>query len=250
MITRIEEWIFPTSHPTLEPHDIHLWFVDLDRTAQSVERLSMALSADERARAARFLLKRHGRRFAVARGILRDVLSRYVGCDASRLVFAYDRTGKPTLGAGCGDGTVRFNVSHSHGFGLIGVARGREIGVDIEQIRPMPDLEPIAARCFSRSEVKALLGFPASQRLRAFFACWTRKEAYLTATGDGLARPLETFAVTVDPVGPARLLWVLGHPEETGRWSLFGLVPTPDTIGAVAVSGDDAQLMRWQWCAA
>jgi len=152
MITRIEEWIFPTSHPTLEPHDIHLWFVELDRTAQSVERLSMALSADERARAARFHFERHGRRFAVARGILRDVLSRYVGCDASRLVFAYDRTGKPTLGAGCG-------------------------------------------------------------------------------AGDGLARPLDTFAVTVDPVGPARLLWVVGQPEETGRVTSRSCAP------AIAVPG-------------
>jgi 4'-phosphopantetheinyl transferase len=228
-------------------NDIHVWFGELDVEPQWVDRLSLSLSDDERARAARFHFVQHQRRFAVARGILRDVLGRYVGCEADRVVFAYDTKGKPMLAAGCGDGTVQFNLSHSQGLSLIAVTRGRAVGVDIEQIRPIRDLKSLTKRCFSPQEGAAILALPVAQHLRAFFSCWTRKEAYLKALGDGLARPLDSFAVSVEPDGLARLLWASQGPEESSRWLLSGLVPAWDTIGAVAVPAQSAQLTCWTW---
>jgi len=153
------------------------------------------------------------------------------------------------LAAGCGDGRLQFNLSHTHGLSLIALTSGRAVGVDIEQIRPIPDFASMAGQAFARQEIEALAGLPEEQHLRAFFACWTRKEAYLKALGDGLSRPLDSFAVSVAPDEPARLLWVAGDAEEASRWWFSGIDPLPDAIGAVAVAGQGGPLVCWRWSA-
>ena len=123
-------------------------------------------------------------------------------------------------------------------------ACGREIGVDVEYLQPVPDAEQLARRFFSSSEYASLRRLPGSQQLEAFFNCWTRKEAYLKALGDGLSHPLDQFQVSLMPDEPARLLKVDGCPEETARWHMTSFVPASGYVAAVVVDGSDFQAGR------
>ena len=143
---------------------------------------------------------------------------------------------------------LRFNLSHSQGLALYAVTRGREIGVDLECIRPISDAEQIAERFFSAHENAVFRTIPAHEKPKAFFNCWTRKEAYLKALGDGLARPLDEFDVSLAPGEPAKLLRIEGAPQEASRWSLNRLEPGSGYVAALAVEGYGYQLKCWQCC--
>jgi 4'-phosphopantetheinyl transferase len=212
-----------------------------------LERLREALSADERERAARFRVPQVQARFTAGRAILRDILSRYLGRQPSALSFGYRKQGKPFLLPSPGQEDLRFNLSHSHGLALYGVTRAREIGVDLEQIRLDREHEKLAKRFFSPEEAAALQALPPEQRVAAFFHCWTRKEAYLKARGEGLAIPLASFAVSLAPGERAALLSVADEPGETARWSLEALDPGPGFAAALAVEGEPAAVRKWQW---
>jgi 4'-phosphopantetheinyl transferase len=123
----------------------------------------------------------------------------------------------------------------------------RELGVDIECIHAIPDAEQIAARYFSAHENAVLRSLPANQKQEAFFNCWTRKEAYIKAIGDGLAQPLAEFDVALAPGEPARLLRIKDNAQAAARWSIQALTPAPGYVAALVVKGHDWQLKCWQW---
>lgn len=198
-------------------------------------------------RAELFHFEQDRKRFIVGRGVLRTILALYLGTEPSRLQFCYGPHGKPYLADRLGDATLRFNLAHSHELALYAFTRGREIGVDLEYIRYMPGVEQIAARFFSTRENAVLHALPTSQKQEAFFNCWTLKEAYIKAIGNGLAQPLDKFDVSLAPGEPARLLSVEGAPEEASRWSLKALTPAPGYVAALAVEGHDWRLTYWQF---
>ncbi len=228
---------------SLGESEIHVWRAELDAPAAAHDRLKRHLSPDELARASRFVFEEHRRRFVAARGILRDVLARYLGCTPAALQFRYGRRGKPEVDSGGLD--LRFNLSHSGGVAVVAVARGREVGIDVERIRPEAATDAIARRFFSPREVEALAALPPKERLEAFFRCWTRKEAYIKARGEGLRIPLSSFDVSVGR--EAALLAVRGAPEESSRWTLAELQPGPSYAGALAYEGDELTLTFWDW---
>src|SRR5919199_1621700 len=137
-----------------------------------------------------------------------------------QLCFTYGRHGKPALATGTGGVPLRFNVSHSHGLALYAITRDREVGVDVERIRPEVAQEKIAERFFSPREVTVLRALPTPLQATAFFACWTRKEAYIKATGDGLSLSLKQFDVSLAPGEPVALLHTIWDPQEAARWAL------------------------------
>ena len=238
-------WKPARAAPPLAASEVHVWVAVLD--ALPVGAYIGLLSPDEAARADRFHFARDRQRFVGARGLLRELLGCYVDVDPSALLFAYGPRGKPYLAADSRPDRVRFNVSHSGGLALLAFARERELGVDLELERPVPEAESIAERYFSPREGAELGRLPPAERPRAFFRCWTRKEAFIKATGDGLSRPLDAFDVTLAPREPARLLRVEGEPEEAARWWMEGLEPAEGFAGALAVEGRPARLACWKW---
>jgi 4'-phosphopantetheinyl transferase len=217
--------------------EIQVWTLSLELPEAEWQPLAALLSEDERARAVRFVFERHRRRFTAARAALRHILGARLGVAPAEVRFAYGPHGKPELAAGCGAGRLRFNLAHSHELALVALCEGRELGVDVEHVRPLADAMRIAERFFSTREREALAGLPPEAQREAFFRCWTRKEAYLKALGDGLARPLDGFDVSLARGEPAALLGVAADPAEAARWGLAHLEPAPGYVGALAVEG-------------
>jgi 4'-phosphopantetheinyl transferase len=229
--------------PLLGPGEVHVWRVRLDPETP-IRDWADVLSSDERERAARFLFARDQRRFTVSHASLRSILARYLRADPSMLFFATGAQEKPRL---AGSSDLSFNLSHSGEQALIGVARGREVGVDIEQFRDHDDLPALAESCFSPSELAAWRGLPATVRKSAFFATWTRKEAYLKARGDGLARPLASFDVTVGPDDAPRLLCDASDPTAAARWTFFDVDAGPGYAATLAIAGSEARIVGWNF---
>jgi 4'-phosphopantetheinyl transferase len=227
--------------------DVHIWCAALDQLPGRVSRLAQLLSVDERERAGRLVFEQHRQHFIVGRGLLRLILGRYLELAPDQLKFEYGRQGKPALANLSGPPALAFNLSHSHGLALYAVASNRALGVDVEAIRRLDDLEAIAKRFFSATEYTVLSSLPPAQKPTGFFNCWTRKEAYIKAIGDGLSYPLDRFDVSLRPGEPARLLRVQDDPQATGRWSLYHLAPVPGYVGAVVAAGQPVKLSCWRW---
>lgn len=240
-------WHPAPAKPTPEGGEVHVWLACLDRRPSLIERLSRTLAPDERARAGRFYFQKDREHFIIARGVLRDILGRYLDVSPGRLRFGYNSYGKPALNGEHAGGALRFNLSHSHGLALYAVTSGREVGVDLERVRADLADESIAEHYFSPPEVAALRALPPHLRVEAFFNCWTRKEAYIKARGEGLSLPLDRFAVSATPGEPARLLSVEGAPQEVSRWSLRELSCAPGYVGALAAEAGGWLLKCWRW---
>lgn len=240
-------WELPPPTLVLGRNEVHVWQASLEESAPELDRFLHNLSADERTRAEKFHFQRDRERFITAHGILRAILNRYLDRDPKSLSFRYSSHGKPTLECESGLDAIRFNMSDSHGKALYAVTRGREIGVDLEFIRCNLETEQIAERFFSQNEIATLRALPPGLRKYAFFLCWTRKEAYIKARGEGLSIPLDQFDVSLIPGKPAALLNTRPDSEEAIRWSLRDLVPDSGYAAALAAEGRGWTLSCWQW---
>ena len=245
--TAAPQWRSPAEAVCLGGSEVHVWRAGLDQPPSTIERFLHDLASDERARAERFYFERDRERFIVARGVLRAILGLYLKRAPESLSFCYGSHGKPAL-AGEADGdSIRFNVSHSRGIALYAVCRGREVGIDLEHIRFDLAIAEIAGRFFSHREVAMLRALPADVQHEAFFRCWTRKEAYIKARGEGLSLPLDQFDVSLIPGEPAELLGTRPDPSEASRWALREIIPAPGYVAALAVQAHGWRLDYWQW---
>ena len=231
----------------IQAGQVHLWRASLDLPPGRVRELERFLSPDEMARAKRFVVRTARDRYITGRAVLRNILARYVSATPAELRFSYTEHGKPDLAHPAT--SVRFNVSHSHDLAVYGLTAGQPVGVDVEYLyrRAIVDRLKIAHRFFSDREYNALASLPRHRRDQAFLACWTRKEAFVKAIGQGLSCPLDQFDVTVDPGEPAELLATRWDASDAQRWSMTGFDPGPDYVGALVVKSRDLRLFFWQW---
>ena len=233
-------------HFGLHGDDVHVWLACLDSSFRSLPQLGDSLSLDERRRAARFHFERDRRRFVAGRGVLRAILGEYLETEPKQIAFGYGPNGKPSLAPAVGL-RLRFNVSHSQNLALFAITKVGAVGIDLEAIRPIADAEQIALSLFSPWENECLQTLPEVERLEGFFNCWTRKEAYVKARGEGLSRALDDFDVTLTPGDPVRLVSVRGDPSQPSRWSLSGLSPVDGYAAALAVEGHGRRVISRSW---
>jgi 4'-phosphopantetheinyl transferase len=240
-------WPLPPADWHLGPHDVHIWAAALDRPSTQFSAFSNTLSADEQARASRFHFERDRNRFIVGRGWLRALLGQYLDCAPAQLRFDYGNRGKPALSGPLKPGSLHFNLAHSDGLALLAVTHLCSVGVDVEQIRPLTDAESIAERFFSPQESAGFKASPTCQQPTAFFNLWTRKEAWLKATGKGIADSLDQVEVSFLPGQPAQFLRLFGNSKTAQQWGLVELAPANGFIGALALPALDAQVHCWRW---
>ncbi|MCW5313594.1 4'-phosphopantetheinyl transferase superfamily protein [Nostoc sp. KVJ3] len=239
MIGSNDIWQPAPTDLTLLQDEIHVWRIDLNQPESQLQNLTATLSSDEIARAERFYFPKHRQHFIAGRGSLRTILGRYLDIKPSQVQFNYQQRGKPVLADTFAESGLAFNLSHSQELGLCAVNCTRPIGVDLEYIRPMSDLEALAKRFFLPREYDMLRSLSPNQQQEVFFRYWTCKEAYLKATGDGLSQ-LEQVEVSLTPTEPAKL-------QLSEDWSLFELVPANNYVAAVAVANFGWDLKCWQY---
>jgi 4'-phosphopantetheinyl transferase len=238
-------WLPAAAGLQLGSNEVHVWRASLDVDSAVQERLSVLLSRAERERAARFAFTRDRNRFIVARAILRQLLGGYLREPSQGVVLETLAHGKPILAATSRIPGLRFNLSHSHRFALFAFCLQREVGIDLEEIKPQVVFEGIESRYFSPDERAELETLHPDLRPEGFFLCWTRKEAYLKATGEGLKVPLESFSVSLTPGKPA----VLRSSDEQ-RWSVYSIPPPTGFAAALVAEGRGHQLRLWEWTGA
>ncbi|MDT5062756.1 MAG: 4-phosphopantetheinyl transferase [Acidobacteriota bacterium] len=242
-------WAAPPEQLTLLDDEVHVWRASLPRTTTKppqLQSLYTLLSPDEVSRAERFHFERDRASFIVARGMLRTILAVYLKLHPAQLQFRYNAYGKPALDGDEASSGLRFNLAHSHELALYAVTRNREIGIDVEYIRADFAGDEIAERFFSSTEIATLRKLSLEQRTEAFFNCWTRKEAYIKARGEGLSFPLDRFDVSLIPGEEPLTLNVHQASSETARWTLQSLMPEDGYVAAMAVEGDGWNLRYWQ----
>lgn len=231
------------------PDEVHIWCANLDVPPETSARLYATLTPDERARTTRFRFEHDQQRFIVARGALRCLLGRYLQTQPQQISFVYNEFGKPDLGPEFAK-RLKFNLSHSACLALIAVTAASNVGVDLEYIRAQSDYVDIARHFFSPAEVTYLTSLPSQLCAETFFSCWTKKEAYLKACGEGLSIPLNSFSVplTTDSAHtPVDFCVPSNDAVPAKRWSFYTLQPAQGYAGALAIEGTGWRLCRWQW---
>ena len=233
--------------PFPETNQVHVWRVPLNQNPDRIPELKELLSTDERTRAEAFHFEKDRNQFIEARAALRLLLSQYLNVSPKDLTFSFGGQGKPALANGLSNNGLRFNLSRRDGLALIAVTRGREVGVDVELVRADLPLFEIAEVSFSKSELATLRSLPKNLQAAGFYNCWTRKEAYIKARGEGLSFPLKQFDVSLTPGEPARLLSVRGHAAEADRWTMQDLSVGDAHVAALAYEGPKANVICEDW---
>lgn len=227
----------------LQPGEVHVWFARLDRTPERLTRMRTILNVEETARADRFLMAVDRDRFIAGRAILRDLLAGYLDQRPEAIRFAYNEWGKPALAPEFVTLDVRFNLSHSQGLAMYAFVLERDVGVDIEMIRAEVANERVAENYFSPWEVQTLRALPREHQAEAFFNCWTRKEAYVKARGQGLSIDLKSFDVSLVPGEEAKIL----RGDDRLSWSMVSFNPERECVAALATQGSGLQIVEPRW---
>lgn len=238
---KVSTFSAPPAALSLSEDEIHLWRLDRREWSGELLRMRDLLSAPERERAGRFHFAKD-RDFYIARhGALRVILGRYLPRNPAELAFSYSARGKPSLETG----ELHFNDSHSSDCALFAVTKACSLGVDIEAVRPIPEFENIAERYFSPREVAMMRALPPEIRMHAFYTAWTRKEAFLKATGEGITVSLPKVEVTLSPEDPPAILAVPGDPDAATAWKMKAFSPAQGYLGAIAFRHCDLELKLW-----
>lgn len=237
-----QQWSTPNQFPLLQDHEVHLWQASLTCDNTQLDIYAPYLSPDERERAARFKFEHLQRRFIAGRGILRVLLGRYLAIAPTTIQFTYGTHGKPFLNSARHPNPLSFNLAHSQDRALFAFSRTGTLGVDIEHLRQDVDALALSQRFFTKREHWAIADLQSNQRVLAFFCLWTCKEAYLKATGEGLAG-LQTVEIDILPDGIVRLWQRQSRSSETGstHWHVHQCWPRAGYVGAIALNRDRSQ---------
>jgi len=219
----------------LKPNTVHIWSLNFVVNDDAYNKYHSLLSEDEKTRASKFKFYKDKRCYVVGKGVLRLLSGKYLNNDAKAIVFEYGKQGKPKFKY---EAHLNFNVSHSGDIAIIGFVYDHTIGIDIEIIKDDFDTLEIANNFFSKKEIAELRKIPNPQKHIAFYRCWTRKESFIKAKGQGLSFPLDSFSVSIDSDEKSELLETKWDEHEKNFWNLFSFSPKEKYIGAISVRGE------------
>lgn len=231
-----------------ERQEVALWCARFVESPDLIGRLGGWLSEKEKATAARFLREQDRLRYVFAHGAVRHILGSCLGRDPAGLEFATGPHGKPALVLAESEPALTFNLSHSADLVLCAVAVGRAVGVDVELMKEAGrDLLELARAQFSSDESVALQGMARGELTEAFYRCWTLKEAYVKARGEGLAFPLKDFSVSLQAGEEPGIVWSVDDACVRERWTSFLVTPAQGYAGALVCEGRGVRMTRHWW---
>jgi len=232
------------STPFLSSQSIHIWTVNVDfENSEKIRYYSQFLSPDELKKANNFRFNKDRYCAITARYVLRMLSSKYLNIDIKDIEFSYGDKGKPKYNF---ETSLQFNISHSEAMILLGFVHNNDLGVDIEFIKPNFDPIEIAEHFFSLQEIEELKQREKSDLDNAFFRCWTRKEALIKATGDGLSFPLHKFSVSMDRDDKAEIL-NMSWNEDPKSWMMYSFKPKQDYIAAITLKSPTLKVKSFNW---
>src|SRR3972149_10251085 len=234
-------WSVAPAKFTVAAGEVHVWLVRADDAALGMACCENLLATAERERAARFKFEKDRRLYTVAHAALRSLLAGYLNVAPGDLEFEIGPRGKPRLAPTFNKDSLEFNLSHSSEVALIAMNREREIGVDVEQVKKEFAFAEVAERCFTTREVSAIRALPEDLQRRAFYQCWTSKEAFLKAKGVGLSGELDEVEILIGDKGRVQVKSTLPG------WYLSELSPCDGYVGAVALEGYECDIRCYQW---
>ncbi len=238
-------WVKATGEHRLDADHVDIWRSRIDLPAQRIDEFHATLSDEEKQRAARFKFPGKFEEYVVTRGLLRQALSIVASQPASSFDFRYSEDNKPFLDLVIDDKPIAFNVSHSHGMALVALGLDRRLGIDVEKLREDPEHDKLARRYFSKVENEQFEKFQ-GDRVRAFFATWTRKEAFVKAVGKGIKYGLSEFDVNIDPDEAPRMLRTGWQENDLNNWHMLGIDCGDDYIATVIADGPSYSVRLWE----
>ncbi len=239
-----------TAPPQDYSHDrnsVHVWRAYFEQNLISYKKYKESLSVREIDKARRFIRHSDRGRYVFAHGVLRAILSSYMGCAPHQIVFESNKLSKPCLANAKDGNEIQFNLSHSGDITLIAVSQRSAIGIDVEYIRMIPDAHQIVNSTFSVQEREYLNNLPSADYEKRFFACWTAKEAFLKATGRGLSYPLDKFSIIFSNGLPSGVKFDDDNPFPDKCWRIIGLSPGPGYSGAMAIAELQSELKFYEY---
>lgn len=243
----IGTWQTSPDNPGISRRHVDVWLTSTELGEEEVRACRTWLTPGEVARAEKFKVESKFREYIITRGLLRRVLSGMTGLDIAGVEFDYGEHGKPSLVNKVNGEGIAFNVSHSHGVALVALTLGSRLGVDLEKIRSKVEWRALAEEYFSAAECRALNDCPRDERLKAFFTCWTRKEAFVKALGAGISYGLKEFDVSIDPGEDRALLAVRAEDEDAARWLIKNIpLPGGEHVAALAVDRPACRFRFWR----
>jgi len=226
----------------LTDSNLHIWCASLNSSPEELAHYNSLLSQDEIARAKMFYFEKDHNHFIVGRGLLRTLLGSYLNVEPSQIGFIYGKYGKPALQTGTHKTTLDFNLSHSKDYAIYAFCLNRKIGIDLEHVRPMPDLYDFARQFFSLRENVLINSLAGKQKEEAFFKIWTCKEAFLKANGSGLTIPINQVEISLESDGSVTLTSIGELEEQTELWRMESFSPISDFQAALAVKGNGGHI--------
>ena len=233
------DWTIPRVPPRLSEKEVHVWCASIEASNERRLQFMETFSDDEHKRLQRFHFERHRHQFIIARGTLREIIGQYLEIEPAEANFDYGQNGKPFIISNSELSSIRFNISHSGDVVVYAFVLDTEIGIDIEKVCNIDDCMAIAKSFFSSTEIDDLQKVSRESLLEAFYSCWTRKEAYIKAKGQGLGIPLNQFSVSVRPDLSPALVSTEFAPDEAAQWTLRDLPIIEGYIGAIAIQKPD-----------
>jgi len=234
-------WSTPVQHLSLEPQEVHVFAVDLEEFLSEADDLRALLSKEELQRAERFVSSVLSDHYIVSHAILRKILAQYLKLEPQAINIVTHAQGKP----GLMNKELEFNMSHTRGVALYAISLN-PVGIDIELLGRDVAVEEIAERFFARSEYEALVALPEAQRQKAFYQCWTLKEAFIKALGEGLIYGLDRFEVDFG-ASTKCLKNAKDSLVSIEEWTLQPIIYSESTAAALAVRGKMSKLKQWQF---
>ena len=242
----MNNWISAPQKNHLADNDVHVWAFHLDISTARSQQFYPLLSAREKQRSERFVDFTHRQRFIASHGFMRLALSSYLNVPADALVFKQEARGKPVLDQAGDTHPVHFNLSHSQQLALLAISKNRPVGVDVEYIKRKNAWQKISKRFFTPEEQQALFSLPDTQQAEAFFQLWTRKEAHMKVTGEGLHLSPSEFIVSVPPQPPAFIRYT--QKNDLNRWYMKEISLQEiftDYQACLSVEGDACRLQQF-----
>jgi 4'-phosphopantetheinyl transferase len=227
----------------IEDNQVHVWQVNLKTVRGTASEFTGTLSPDELERADKFKFPRDREHFILSHSQLRLILSKYCDCLPGEFSFRYNSCRKPSISNPEFE-KLKFNMSHSNDLMLVGLCNHNDIGIDVEKVREVDELENIADENFSAQEIKYIKD--ASDKTNTFFKIWTRKEAFIKAIGKGIHFPLKSFCVELKSPGSLEHLVILHHPSWRDQWRTSELIISDGYTASLAINSDRFKISYFQ----